>query len=91
MENELVRYKSSIKSRKKTESNEGCSQCSAYKQEVDLLKQMVRSTQGMVRVKEIENSKYRIQSGEDLHLNHSKSIVKTQEKGTPLPPLKKKP
>jgi hypothetical protein len=46
-----------VRGRKRTESGvEGeCVRCGEYRQEVQLLKQMVRSTQGMVRVKEIEN------------------------------------
>ena len=52
METELNKMKVSVKSRKRTEKNEGeCQQCSTLRQEIELLKQMVKSTQGMVRVK----------------------------------------
>lgn len=53
---------------------------------------MVKSTQGMVRVKEIENSKYKIHISSESPINHSKSASKPKhiDKGTPLPPLRKK-
>ncbi len=51
---------------------------------------MVKSTQGMVRVKEIENSKYKIHISSESPINHSKSASKHIDKGTPLPPLRKK-
>jgi hypothetical protein len=38
--------------------------CREFEQEIQLLKQMVKSTKGMVRVREIEVEKYRMHSHE---------------------------
>jgi len=43
----------------------------------------------MVRVKEIENEKFRMHS-EEVISNQSRSSGKPKEKSTPLPPLSKK-
>lgn len=50
---------------------------------------MVKSTKGMVRVREIEVEKYRMHSNEELLVKENRSQGKG-EKGSTLPPLKKK-
>jgi hypothetical protein len=50
---------------------------------------MVKSTKGMVRVREIEVEKYRMHSNEDQTVKDNKSYGKLSEKGGGLPPLKK--
>jgi hypothetical protein len=55
-----------------------------------LLKQMVKSTKGMVRVREIEAEKYRMQSHEELTVKENRSYGKGVDKAPTLPPLKKK-
>jgi hypothetical protein len=54
-----------------------------------LLKQMVKSTKGMVRVREIEAEKYRLHSNEESMVKDNKSYGKLTEKGGGLPPLRK--
>ena len=54
-----------------------------------MLKQMVKSTKGMVRVREIEAEKYRMQSHEESTVKDNKSYGKLSEKGPTLPPLRK--
>ena len=63
LESEINVLKIPHKDKKKTEASEKtCLKCGELQQEIQLLKQMVKSTQGMVRVKEIENEKFRMHS-----------------------------
>jgi hypothetical protein len=63
LESEINVLKIPHKHKKKTEASEKtCLKCGEFQQEIQLLKQMVKSTQGMVRVKEIENEKFRMHS-----------------------------
>lgn len=49
---------------------------------------MVKSTKGMVRVREIEVEKYRLH--DDPSLKDNRSVGKLSDKPSTLPPLRKK-
>jgi cell division protein ZapA (FtsZ GTPase activity inhibitor) len=88
---EIDKLKYATKSgKRKTESEEAvCLKCKEHEQEIHLLKQMVKSTKGMVRVREIEVERYRMHN-EEPSLKDNRSTGKINEKTPSLPPLKKK-
>ena len=72
--------------RRKTESENGCGRCRETEHEIALLKEMVRSQKVMVRAKEIEVEKFKLQS---IESNGSIKSIKA-EKNKSLPPIKPK-